>query len=70
MSDRTKLQRRQIITALRDMLGVSFEDEVVAAIRDMKPRTKLYEAVKAELKRQRHWKDLPRGPQAIKKPRT
>lgn len=31
------------------------------ALRLMKPRQKLYELVKAEVKRRGHWKNLPRG---------
>jgi hypothetical protein len=42
-------------------------DQLEQALKDMRPRQRLYELVKAEMKRRGHWKNLARGWQA--KPR-
>lgn len=36
-------------------------NELERALRTMRPRQKLYELIKAELRRQGHWKNKPRG---------
>lgn len=35
--------------------------ELEQALKTMKPRQQMYELIKRELKKQGHWKNLPRG---------